>query len=178
MNFELSKGIKILLVIAGLFILGVVESADTPDTQETEYAPPPQNVQNIQSEPEKPIQEDTPEIIKNEKGETVIEITATELYSEYSANEIRADELYKNKILWVDGKINSIGKDLFDSMYLTLETENLIGGVQCMLKSSEKQKAMSLEEGDYVIVQGKNKGESVMNIILRECVILAGDHEI
>ncbi len=46
--------------------------------------------------------------IAPENKEIAIKITAIDLYSQYEANEIQADEKFKNKILEVSGNISSI----------------------------------------------------------------------
>jgi len=102
--------------------------------------------------------------------EAAIKITASDLYAQYEANEIAADELYKNKILEVSGVIEAIGKDITDSMYVALKTDNIIGLVQCMLADSEKLKAANLVKGNAIVVTGKNSGK-LMYVILRNCTI-------
>ncbi len=63
-----------------------------------------------------------------------ISIASTELYSQYEDNEIKADEMYKWKILQVDGNVKSIWKDILDDMFVALEWDGLIFTIQCMLK--------------------------------------------
>lgn len=98
-------------------------------------------------------------------------ITATQLYAAYDQNAIAADAAYKDKTLEVSGTIGTIGKDILDDMYVALNTSNIIGSVQCMLKDSEFSKAVNLREGQQITVVGRNSGKLV-NIILRDCTIL------
>ncbi len=107
---------------------------------------------------------------QEEVKEVAIKITARELYAKYEANEIQADDLYKNKLLEVSGVIENIAKDILDNPYVSLKTDNLIGSVQCMLADSEKQKASQLKKGASVTVEGKNDGK-LMNVVLRNCKI-------
>jgi hypothetical protein len=102
--------------------------------------------------------------------EEVIAVTARELYAAYEKNEIAADDQYKKKLLEVSGTVGSIGKDILDDMFVTLKTDNIFGTVQCMLEDSEKSKAASLNEGQSIVVQGRNDGK-LGNILLRRCVI-------
>lgn len=102
--------------------------------------------------------------------ETVIKISSTQLYKEYAANEIKADELYKGKFLEVNGSVTSIAKGLMNDMYITLEWDQFIGSVQCMLKSSEKDKAIQLAEGKNVTVKGTNWGK-LGNVVINNCII-------
>lgn len=51
-----------------------------------------------------------------------ISITAEQLYKEYEANEVAADQKYKNKILNLSGTIRDIGKTIGDKPYINLAT--------------------------------------------------------
>ncbi|MBT5015923.1 hypothetical protein HN748_02700 [Candidatus Peregrinibacteria bacterium] len=113
---------------------------------------------------------DTQQVSSVEQQEEAIVISARDLYDEYDANEILADELYDGKILEVSGTVSSIGKDILDDMYVALKTNNVIGSVQCMLEDSELTKATSLVEGQSITVRGKNTGK-LMNVLLRGCTI-------
>jgi len=99
-----------------------------------------------------------------------IKVTASQLYAAYRANEIDADNKYKGKILEVSGTVSTIGKDILDSPYVALKTDDIIGVVQCMLENSEKSKAAGLQKGQRIVVQGKNSG-LLMNVILRDCIV-------
>ena len=99
-----------------------------------------------------------------------IKVTARDLFAEYEANEIAADEKYKKKVLEVSGTIEDIGKDILDSMYVSLKTAAIFGSVQCMLEDSEQSKASTLQKGASIVVEGRNDGK-LGNVILRDCVI-------
>jgi len=60
-----------------------------------------------------------------------VRVTATQLFADYEANEVSADEKDKGKAVLVSGTIENIGKDLLDTLYVTLKTDNPIIGVQC-----------------------------------------------
>lgn len=149
---------KILTVILVIILIGVIGNMfggpQYSQVQPTNSTQP--------TSPQKTITEKVPE--------EIIKISAQELYAKYEANEIAADELYKDKILEVSGIIDSIGKDIMDSMYVTLKTDNIIGSVQCMLANSEISKAVNLKKGSSILVKGKNSG-LLMNVILRNCTI-------
>ena len=108
--------------------------------------------------------------IQPEIVEENIKISSTQLYQEYEENEIKADDKYKNKTLEIDWTIESIWKDILDSMYVALKWDWLIFSIQCMLKWSEKEKAINLNEWEYITVVGKNSWK-LWNVLIRNCVI-------
>ena len=108
--------------------------------------------------------------IEPKTQEPIIKISAINLYEEYKENEVRADELYKDKQLEVFGIIGNIGKDILDDMYVTLQTDNYFSGVQGMIKESEKNKVINLQKGQEITLECKNSGK-LINVILRDCII-------
>lgn len=109
-------------------------------------------------------------IQKTEIIQKAIKINAKDLFAEYEANEIQADEKYKNQILEVSGVISNIWKDLMDNPYIALKTNNVILSVQCMLDDSEKSKAAKLKKDSSLTVTGKNSWK-LGNVMLRDCKI-------
>ena len=108
--------------------------------------------------------------VQQEQVQEVVQISATQLYKEYEENEIKADEAYEDKILEVSWNVESIWKDILDDMYVALEWDGMIFTVQCMLKWSEKEKAIELSEWDFVTMQG-DRVSKLWNVILRNCII-------
>jgi len=97
-------------------------------------------------------------------------IQAKDLYNEYDNNEIAADEKYEGEEILITGTIQEIGKDIFDDMYVSLKTDNIIGTVQCMLADGETNKAAKLSTGQSITMSGESP-DYLINVILRECVI-------
>lgn len=58
------------------------------------------------------------DIHKNAVG--TIEVTAAKLYSEYSSNELSADQKYKGKLLKVSGFIDRIGRDINGDPFMSI----------------------------------------------------------
>ena len=145
-KIQLSKSLKILLILICLIAFGVV--MEKSNTTKQELATP-----------------------VAEEVEEVIGISATKLYQQYEDNEISADNLYKNKVLRVEGVVGNIGNDILDNPYVALKTNNVIGSVQCMLKNSHKSAAAQFRKGESIIVKGENAGK-MMNVILNDCIII------
>lgn len=59
------------------------------------------------------------------KDGTLIEVSAATLAREYDSNEITADKKYKNKFLFVQGTVESVGKDSFENIVVKLKGGNM-----------------------------------------------------
>jgi hypothetical protein len=99
-------------------------------------------------------------------------LSAVDLCSNYEANEISADDRYKGKVLAVTGKVESIGKDILDDMFVVLAGSNeeySMVGVQCSFSNSQKSTLISLRKGETVTVKGRCDGK-MMYVQLKGCV--------
>ncbi|MEJ1396380.1 MAG: hypothetical protein RPU52_02465 [Candidatus Sedimenticola sp. (ex Thyasira tokunagai)] len=90
------------------------------------------------------------------------------LYSEYERNEVAADLRYKGKLVALKGKVRSIGKDIFDDIYVTLETTNKIMSIQCFFHDRDAETIADLNKGDYIHMEGTVTGK-MGNVILKKC---------
>lgn len=55
---------------------------------------------------------------------TAVSVSADQLQADYAANEVRADNLYRGKVLRVTGAVQAIKKDIADDPYLAVWTRN------------------------------------------------------
>lgn len=97
-----------------------------------------------------------------------INVSASELVSDYNANEVSADDKYKGKVLAISGTVDSIGKDIMDTPYVTLHVDNDLLGVQCMFDNQYKAALSKLHKGQRIRLHGTCKGKT-LNIILADC---------
>lgn len=109
---------------------------------------------------------------KPRRDEAPIIVTAPILVTEYEANEIAADEKYKGRKVQVTGVIDSIAKDIIDSMYVSLDSGQEFGitNVQCFFDDSEGRYLASLSKGRSLTVTCRCDGK-FGNVLLRECEI-------
>lgn len=128
---------------AGILLLFVVLAIGSTDTQES-------------------VQEDV------STAAPAARVTAAQLFADYDANEVAADEKYKGKVLIVTGTIEDIGKDIVDTMYVTLKTDNAIMSVQCKFADEHKSQLANAAEGQQVTIKGKCDGK-LGNVLLRGC---------
>jgi hypothetical protein len=106
-------------------------------------------------------------------GPSALPVSALQLFSDYQANEVAADQKYKGKALLVSGYISSINKDFTDSVYLVLATPNEFMGVHADLRGDEESKAVGLAKGQPVNVQCTGGGMVIGSPILKDCEIFS-----
>ena len=101
-------------------------------------------------------------------------VHAKDLYGEYDANPVAADQKYKNKIIFVYGKVESI--DTFMEHAFVLLKGKMFGtisGVQCIFSGKNIGSLASLSKGKNVVIQGKCSGSSlVVGVQLTDCRII------
>ena len=88
-------------------------------------------------------------------------ISATALGSAYNANQVAADGKYKDKDLLISGTISSIGVDIAGTSYVTLKSEEIALGVQCMFDDKYKSRLAELHKGDRVNIRGTCQGNTL-----------------
>lgn len=96
-------------------------------------------------------------------------VRADELLSSYRNNEVRADQMYKNK--WVQvmgGQVDDVRSD-----HVLIGTGKLleIPEVKCVLKSDQTSKAGALYKGRRVNVRGKVQG-LIFHVYVTDCEIM------
>jgi|AntRauTorckE5430_2_1112549.scaffolds.fasta_scaffold09116_3 hypothetical protein len=96
-------------------------------------------------------------------------IQAKALYNAYQANEVSADNNYKDKKFYVEGIVGDIGKDILDYIYVTLKTGDIIGSIQCYIDDSDV--AANLQKGQRITVFGECDG-LLMNVLMKDCKVV------
>jgi hypothetical protein len=105
----------------------------------------------------------------NKKAQ-LVHVSAVELYREYKANEVAADQDFKGQTLSVSGNVDKIGKDILGTIYVTFDNGGKfeIGQVQCMFDDKHAARAAKLSKGQRVTVIGTCEGK-MGNVLLRKC---------
>ncbi len=95
-----------------------------------------------------------------------------DILSAYKNNEVGADNEYKGQVIQVTGRIDSIGKDILDNMYVTLGTGSKyeIPRIQAFFDDSASASLGRLKKGDRLTVVCRISG-LMMNVLAKECVI-------
>lgn len=111
-----------------------------------------------------------------------ISISAGDLFDEYMANEVAADQKYKGRPLQVTGKIGEIGRvpvgygDFSNKAYIRLYKTSSWIGILCFFDSENEAEIARLSEGQDVTVQGRCEGCPktlvTSDVFLLDCTIV------
>ncbi|MCL2831441.1 MAG: hypothetical protein FWD77_12015 [Betaproteobacteria bacterium] len=106
------------------------------------------------------------EKVENVKEDEVIIVSAVDLLKAYDANEVAADSKFKGKIVEITGKVESIGKDITDDQYISIDAGDPIRSVQCYFQESASSELAQVSKGQRITIRGKVDGLA-MNVILK-----------
>lgn len=98
-----------------------------------------------------------------------IQLSATQLFSDYENNEPKANKKYLDKIVEVSGRVKEVSQDENGMTSLTLETESDMFGVICQLDNLTKHARTDFKEGEEVKLKGICTGV-LMDVVLVRCV--------
>lgn len=103
-------------------------------------------------------------------GAPVASVTADEILSIYQANEINADQRFKDKVISVSGVVDTVGKDVLDNMYVAIRGSNeySIFRVQAFFDDSYASRLAGLSKGLTLTVTCRCEGKFV-NVLLKDC---------
>ena len=98
------------------------------------------------------------------------EMSAAALHSAYQANEVAADQHYKNKKIAVTGQIKNIGKDVLGDPYVTLHIGHF-ESVICYFSDENSRAISRLRKGQYISIIGRCSGMTLDSPLLLNCTI-------
>src|SRR6185437_12589532 len=96
-------------------------------------------------------------------------VTAVDLDAAYRSNEVRADALYRNKIVHVTGIVDKIAKDLADRAIVTLRTAGA-KGVTCTFTAADPL-LLELDRESRVTMHGTGSGYMFHAVAIDDCHI-------
>lgn len=148
----MSKGLKrpaLSMLVLCIFLALAVGSSETQDTNRVKETLTPSSSEKVSST-----------------------VTAKELYSEYKENEVAADKKYKDQIIEVSGEIENIGKDIANTIYITLKTGETLGNVQVMFSDEYEDQVAQLSKGQKVTVRGVCSGLALLNVLVKGGILV------
>ncbi|MDQ0592726.1 hypothetical protein QFZ37_001095 [Chryseobacterium ginsenosidimutans] len=97
-----------------------------------------------------------------------IEITTSELYRAYEANEVSADEHYKGEKMAVTGIVGNIGKDILDNPYISLKVD-YFQFVNCYFSDKNNKIISQISKGQKVTIIGECAGLTLTDVVVQDC---------
>ena len=162
---------KVLTVIGGLVIIAALGSITggnsnnkISDSKQTSVS-----VENSDSKQTSVSNENS----NKKQMEPELSISAAELINAYKENEIKADKMYKGKIVEVNGIVDAIDSGIDDKAIVRLSNgdEFSFDNVQCCIDDENQDKACELEKGENVIIVGEADGEIAGTPFIKDCKI-------
>lgn len=136
-----------MIVIGGLIVIGL-------------FLPEDKNAATAQAEPSAAAAQAAP----------ALQVSAGELFRDYEANEVAADQKYKAKRLEVAGTVAGISKNAFDDIYVEIATSNEFSSIHA--QGIPEQIAASLQKGQPITVNCVGAGLMIGSPMLDECSVL------
>ena len=162
---------KVLTVICGLVIIGALGSVTggnsnnkISDSKQTSVS-----VENSDSKQTSVSNENS----NKKQMEPELSISATELINAYKENEVKADKIYKGKIVEVNGIVDAIDSGIDDKAVVRLSDgdEFSFYNVHCYIDNDNQNKACELKKGENVTIVGKADGEIAGQPCIKDCKI-------
>ncbi|HEY3806100.1 MAG TPA: hypothetical protein VGL61_26035 [Kofleriaceae bacterium] len=94
-------------------------------------------------------------------------VTAVDLDAAYRANEVRADSLYRSKLVHVTGVVDKIAKDIADRAVVTLRTDGT-KGITCTFAAADPL-LLELDRESRVTMHCTGNGFAFHGVMLDDC---------
>ena len=162
---------KVLTVICGLVIIGALGSV-TGGNSNNKISDSKQTSVSVENSDDKQTSVSN-ENSNKKQMEPELSISATELINAYKENEVKADKMYKGKIVEVNGIVDGIDSDIGDKAVVRLSNgdEFSFDDVICYIDNDNQDKACELEKGQNVTIIGKEDGEIAGTPCIKDCKI-------
>ena len=162
---------KVLTVICGLVIIGALGSV-TGGNSNNKISDSKQTSVSVEDSDSKQTSVSN-ENSNKKQMEPELSISATELINAYNENEVKADKMYKGKIIEVNGIVDGIDSDMDDKAVVRLSDgdEFSIYTVSCSIDDENQDKACELKKGENVTIIGKADGEVIGMPFIKDCKI-------
>ena len=162
---------KVLTVIGGLVIIGALGSV-TGGNSNNKISDSKQTSVSVENSDDKQTSVSN-ENSNKKQMEPELNISATELINAYKENEVKADKMYKGKIVEVNGIVDKIDSDMGDKAVVRLSDGDKysIYTVSCCIDDENQDKACELKKGENVTIVGEADGEVAGLPYIKDCKI-------
>jgi hypothetical protein len=104
------------------------------------------------------------------KETALYELSAAKLVAEFNMDETAANKKYLDKVIAVKGKVADIKTDTAGQATVFLDSGDLMASVTCSFYKEEAASAITLQQGNEVVIKGKCTGK-LMDVVLNKCSI-------
>ena len=162
---------KVLTVIGGLVIIGALGSV-TGGNSNNKISDSKQTSVSVENSDDKQTSVSN-ENSNKKQMEPELNISATELINAYNENEVKADKMYKGKIVEVNGIVEGIDSGISDNAIVRLSDgdEFSFDDVICYIDNDNQNKACELEKGQNATIIGEASGEIAGTPCIKDCKI-------
>ena len=98
-----------------------------------------------------------------------LELSSTQLFTDFENNEQEANQKYLDKIVEVSGKVKEVSLDEEGNTSITLESGSEMFGVICQLDNLTKHARTNFKKGEEIKLKGICTGV-LMDVVLVRCV--------
>ena len=99
-----------------------------------------------------------------------IDVDGHSFYNEYMANPIKADGLYKGKLIKLTGTVDRIDREILGQPYVTF-SYGFLKDIRLTFKKSEEEKIANLSKGQTIRVVGTCQGTLLSTTVaLNDCI--------
>jgi hypothetical protein len=106
---------------------------------------------------------------KIEADQNLIEVNIKDINQIYRDNEIKANEMYKDKLLKISGNVLMVKK----KSIIIKDPENYFSKINCLLDNKTQiEKASKLVRNQPITIQGRNTYKRSKMITLKKCNII------
>lgn len=99
-----------------------------------------------------------------------IQISASDLFNQYQADETSANNNYLDKTIEVTGTVRELVTGDSGELQLVLESDDMLFGIICQFEGDASAQLNNLSAGNQVVVKGICTG-LLMDVVLKNCVI-------
>jgi len=102
---------------------------------------------------------------------SVYQVTAQELFRQYSANEVATDDRIGSAELEISGVVDAIDKDILNHVEVKLETSDEYDRVMLMLVDTDRRKAAALSKGQTVVAICDHARRMLSTPVASDCTL-------
>ena len=154
---------SLLFATASLVFFACSSESTSTTTAKTESTEAEQTLEDKVAFASKAIKAQLEKDIAEHEAST---FTPDQLVRAYDANTVRADQAYKGKTIFVEGKVERIEKDVQGKPYMLFKSKDKVRTVQAYLFNNAA--AALLNKDQQITLKGTCKGIAMGNVVMTD----------